>query len=171
MDDAAQAPAANNPNPIQQQINDNIADLPTFYGRPEKYPVTLKYFVSPTKQGVTTLGWTQADAYTYFTNSIKSTAANWVDHHGYCNPEEANEWNLIKPHFREAFGDKTDPMVFANTMFGLKLVSFEGNLCNYFLAVSKQFLLHNEKWVDRAEPLPVGHGLSAAQQLHCPTAP
>ena len=41
-----EAPAANNPNRIQQRINDNIADLHMFYGRPEKYTVTLKYFVS-----------------------------------------------------------------------------------------------------------------------------
>ena len=106
-----EAPAANNPNRIQQRFNDNIADLPTFYGRPEKDTVTLKYFVSRIEQGVTTLGWTQANAYTYFTNSIKSTAANWVDHHVYCHPDEAHEWNIIKPFFRKAFGDKTDPMV------------------------------------------------------------
>ena len=56
------APAANNPNHIQQWINDNIANLPTVYGRPEKDMLTLKYFVAQIKQGVITLGWTQADA-------------------------------------------------------------------------------------------------------------
>ena len=76
--------AANTPNRIQQRINYNIAHLPMFYGRPEKDMVTLEYFVAHIEQGVTTLGWTQADAYTYFTNLIKSTAANWVDHHVYC---------------------------------------------------------------------------------------
>ena len=68
MDDAEYAPAINNH--IQQQINDNIADLPLFYGRPEKDTVTLKYFVSRIDQGVSTLGWTQANAYTYFMNAI-----------------------------------------------------------------------------------------------------
>ena len=65
MGDAA--PSANNPNCNQLQINDNIADLPTFQGRPEKDTVTLKYFVSHIEQGVTTLEWTQADAYTLST--------------------------------------------------------------------------------------------------------
>ena len=45
----------NNQNCIQQRINDNIADVPIFYGRPEKEPVTLKFFVSRIDQGVVTL--------------------------------------------------------------------------------------------------------------------
>ena len=117
------------------------------------------------EQGVTTLGWTQADAYTYFTNSVKSSAASWVDHHTYCNPDEIHEWNTIKPSFREAFGDKTDPMVFANTMFGIKLANFDNDLYDYSSAVSKKMTLHNEKWVDKPVPLPAGHGFSAAQQV------
>ena len=162
--------AVNNPNRIQQRINDNIADLPTFYGRPEKDTVTLKYFVARIDQGVTTLGWTQAEAYTYFTNSIKATAANWVDHHVYCHPDDIHEWNVIKPFFRKAFGDKTDPMVFASTMFGLKLTNFDNNLYDYSSAVSKCQTLHNEKWVDQTEPLPLAHGLTTAQILECQTA-
>ena len=104
---APEAPAANNR--IQQQIKDNIVNLPIFYGRPEKDTVTLKYFVSRIDQGVRTLGWTHTDPYMYFAKANKSTAANWVDHYVYCNPDEAHEWNLIKPHFQEAFCDKTDP--------------------------------------------------------------
>ena len=41
---------------IQQQINDNIANLPMFNGIPEKDTVTLKYSVSHVDQGVSTLG-------------------------------------------------------------------------------------------------------------------
>ena len=43
---------------IQQQINDNIADLPMFYGRPEKDTLTLKYYISHVDQSVPTLHWT-----------------------------------------------------------------------------------------------------------------
>ena len=107
-----------------------------------------------------------------FQYSIKSTAANWVDHNVYCNPDQAHEWNLIKPHFREAFGDKTDPMVFANTMFCLKLSNFDSKLYDYSAGVSKKLTLHNEKCTDRAEPLPAtqeplpaAHGLTPAQQV------
>ena len=55
-------------NPIQQHINDNIADLPIFYGQPAKDTVTLKFFVSRIDQGVTALNWMQTDAYNYFKN-------------------------------------------------------------------------------------------------------
>ena len=64
-------------NPIQHRINDNIADVPIFYGQSAKDTVTLNFFLSCIDQGVTALNWTQADAYTYFKNALKSTAACW----------------------------------------------------------------------------------------------
>ena len=75
MGDAPDAPL----NRIQQRINDNIADVPFFYGQPAKDTVTLKFFVSLIDQGVSALNWTQADAYNYFKNALKSTAACWLD--------------------------------------------------------------------------------------------
>ena len=74
MGDAPDAPQ----NHIQQCINDNIAHLPIFYGQPEKDTVTL-IFVSRIDQGVTALNWTQVDAFNYFKNALKSTAACWLD--------------------------------------------------------------------------------------------
>ena len=66
-------------NLIQQCINDNIADVPIFYGQPAKDTITLNFFVSRIDQGVTALNWTQVDAYNYFKNALKSTAACWLD--------------------------------------------------------------------------------------------
>ena len=66
-------------NRIQQRINDNIADVPIFYGQPTKDTVTLKFFVSRIDQGVSALNWTQANAYTYFKNALKANAACWLD--------------------------------------------------------------------------------------------
>ena len=42
MGDTPDAPQ----NRIQQRINDNIADMPIFYGHPAKDIVTLNFFVS-----------------------------------------------------------------------------------------------------------------------------
>ena len=66
-------------NRIQQCINDNITDLPIFYSQPEKYTVSLKFFVSRNDQGVAALNWTQVDTFNYFKNALKSTAAYWLD--------------------------------------------------------------------------------------------
>ena len=49
-------------NRIQQCINDNIADVPYFYGQPAKDTVSLKFFVSGIDQFVSALNWTQAGA-------------------------------------------------------------------------------------------------------------
>ena len=57
MGDAPDAPI----NRIQQRINDNIADVPIFYGQPAKDTVTLKFFVSRIDQGVSALNWTQGE--------------------------------------------------------------------------------------------------------------
>ena len=64
---------------IQQRINDNIADIPVFYGQPEKDTITLKYYVSRIDQGVSALAWTQANAFVAFKNYVKGPAADWLD--------------------------------------------------------------------------------------------
>ena len=152
-------------NRIQQRINDNIADVPIFYGQPAKDTVTLKFFVSRIDQGVTALHWTQADAYNYFKNALKSMAACWLDSWVTFNRNEVLEWNNVKPHFRKAFGDKIDPMVFASTMFGIKLVNFNESLYDYTNAITKVLNLHTEKFLTTHPPLVNAHGLNAAQLL------
>ena len=147
---------------IQQRINDNIADIPIFYGQPDKDTITLAYYVSRIDPGVSALTWTQANAYVAFQNSLKGAAADWLNYFSTLNRQIAKEWNTIKPHFRKAFGDKTDPMVFANSMFNIKLT---GNVYTYAATITDIMNLHIEKYLASAIAFPAGHTYSAAQQL------
>ena len=72
---------------------------------------------------------------------------------------------MVKPFFRKAFGDKIDPMVFASTMFDIRLANLNKNLYDYINAITKVFPLHTEKYLTTHPPLVANHGLTAAQQL------
>ena len=106
--------------------------------------MTLKYFVSCVDQGVSTLGLTQTDAYNYFKNCIRSTAANWLDTF---NRDDALEWEVIKPHFRQAFGDRTYTMVFTNTMFVIKFLAYNDNIYDYTNNNTKVLALHTDTFL------------------------
>ena len=155
---------------IQQRIDENVADLPFFYGRPDKDTITLKHYISRVDQGIDALGWTQAQAYLYFANSIKSTAANWLEHHLTEHPNLAKHWNIVKPFFRRAFGDATDQMVFASDLSSIKIEAYGHNLYDYVAAVTKMCNLHCEKYLQADLVLPQGHGLNEAAQLICRNA-
>ena len=155
---------------IQQRIDENVADLPFFYGRKEKDTVTLKHYISRVDQGVAALGWTQAQAYVYFTNSIKDKAANWLEYHLEENRDIARSWEVIKPAFRRAFGDTTDQMVFASDLSSIKIEKYNNDLYDFAAAVTRICKLHNEKYQNAALVLPNGHGLDAAGQLVCRNA-
>ena len=71
------------------------------------------------------------------------------------NYDAVQEWEL----------DKTDPMVFASTMFDIRLANFSNNLYDYTNAITKVLTLHMEKFLTSHPPLVDGHGLTAAQQL------
>ena len=133
-------------NRIQQRINDNIVDLPIFYGRPEKDTVMLKFFVSRFDQGITALNWSQVDTFNYFKNALKLTAANWLDSWSTFNRGEVLEWAVVKLFFRKAFGDKINPMVFTSTMFDIKLANFNESLYDYTNAITKVLTLHTENF-------------------------
>ena len=82
---------------IQDKINADIATIPIFYGEKEKDTITLAYYISRIDQGVTALTWTDAQAYTYFANSTKGTAANWIIGHLVDNDDIEKHWSLFKP--------------------------------------------------------------------------
>ena len=149
---------------IQQRINDNIADIPIFYGQTDKDTITLKYYISRIDQGVTALNWTQENAYVAFKNSLKGPAANWLGYFSHISRETALTWEAYKPHFRKAFGDKTDPMVFANTMFNIKLANGSSNIYNYVAQITDVMALHIEKFLASVITFPAGHVYTAAQQ-------
>ena len=80
------------------------------------------------------------------------------------NRNIAQEWNTVKPYFRKAFGDRTDPMVFANSMFNIKLTSYNNNLYTYTAAITKIMGLHNEKYLNSDINFAAGHSFTDAQQ-------
>ena len=127
--------------------------------------MTLTFFVSRINQGVTALNWTQADAYTYFKNVLKSTAACWLDSWVTFNRNKVLEWDNVKPHFRKAFGDKIDPMVFASTMFSIKLANYNDSLYDYTNAITKILTLHTVRILATHPPLIANHGLTTVQLL------
>ena len=65
----------------------------------QKKTVTLKFFVSRINQGVTALNWNQVDAFNYFKNALKLTAATWLDSWSTFNRDEVLDWEVDKPFF------------------------------------------------------------------------
>ena len=152
---------------IQDKINTDIANIPIFYGDKAKDTITLTYYISRLDQGVSALEWTDAQAYTYFANSTKGTAANWIIGHLVENDGIAKHWSIFKPAFRLAFGDITDHTIFASDMGRLNINQFNGNLIDYHAAIATSMTLHLEQFADHQLTLPAGHGFTAEQIIIC----
>ena len=90
---------------IQQRINDNIADIPIFYGQPDKDTITLKYYVSRIDQGVSALNWTQGNAYVAFKNYLKGAAANWLASHVYTAAQQLEIKGFVDAGFHAVHDD------------------------------------------------------------------
>jgi len=118
--------------------------------------------VSRLDQGVETLEWTQANAYVYFKNSVRGTAAEWLENFLSDNRDAVKHWSVIKPHFRAYFGDKVDVFDFAQTIGNLKIENFD-TLTAFYCAINKAVNLHAETQIAEAVDLPEGHALTGAQ--------
>ena len=127
----------------------------------------MTYYISRIDQGVSALTWTDSQAYTYFANSIKSTAANWLIGHLVDNHGLVKHWSIVKPAFRLAFGDTTDHTVFASEMGKLHINQFNGNLIDYYAAVATSMSLHQEQFSGHALTLPAGHAMTNDQVELC----
>ena len=143
-------------NRIQQRLNDDIADIPLFHGNKNIDTIKPATYVERIKQGISSLAWMQAQAFTYFKNSIKSSTANWLDTWLSFNRNAAQD---------KAFGDKSDPMVFANTMFNIKLSNYISDFYNFSVAITKMMGLHTGKFLASQLVLLDGHSFTNAQQL------
>ena len=131
---------------IQQRQDKDVANIPIFYGD-HKDSVTLHYFINRIDSGVQTLNWTQATAFTYFRNATRSTAAAWLESFLKDNPEVPALWNDIKVHFRKAFGDSTDPVIFAQQVFHIRPQQFDNELYKYYNAITQAVNLHEEEFL------------------------
>lgn len=157
--------AQNRADRIQNRIDDNVADVPSFHGN-YKDTITLKAYLSRIDQGITTLGWTQQTAFTYFSNSVKSVAAAWLECYLTDNPDTPRTWQEVKPDFRKAFGDVTDPVVFAQELCNIKPEHHGNCLFTYYAAITRAVNLHQEEFLTppAQPPLPQGHNLDEDQQ-------
>jgi len=154
-------------NAIQDNVNKEIATIPLFYGEKEKDTITLTTYIERIDQGVTALEWTDAQAYIYFSNTLKGTAADWLVGHLIDNDNIAKHWSIMKPALRLAFNDITDHTIFAKDMGKLKIGQFDGNLLKYYAAIAKSMSLHMEQFAAVPLTLPAAHGLNAEQVVLC----
>ena len=150
---------------IQQRINDHIADLPFFFAEKNKDTVSLQTYISRIEQGIEALEWTQENAFTYFKNSLRGDAAQWLIGTLSDLPDLAKTWEVYKPLFREAFGDTTDEIVFAQEIGTLTIGQFDNNLIKYYAAITKAIDLHGDKYRAEVYPIPANLALTAAQTL------
>ena len=153
-------PAAAGPAHLQQQQDKDTSTIPLFYGN-QKDTVTLQCFINRIDTGIRTLNWTQNIAFTYFQNATRSTAAAWLESFLVDNPDTAREWQAVKQHFRKAFGDTTDPIVFAQEVFHIRPNQFNNSLFDYYNAISRAVKLHEEEFIPPPlPPLPENHQLT-----------
>ena len=153
-------PANAGPGHLQQLQDTDISTIPLFYGN-QKDTVTLQCFINRIDTGVRTLNWTQNIAFTYFQNATRSTAAAWLESFLVDNPEQPQQWQTVKPHFRKAFGDSTDPIVFAQEVFHIRPHQFNNSLFEYYNAISRAVKLHEEEFTPPPlPPLPENHQLT-----------
>ena len=148
---------------IQLRVDKDVANVPSFYGN-HKDTVTLPAFISRIDQGVETLQWTQNVAFTYFSNALKDVAAAWLECHITDNPQAPKTWAHFKPELRKAFGDTTDPVIFAQEVSNIRPEQYGNSLFKYYAAISRAVTLHQEEFVTPPMPaLPEDHGLTPAQ--------
>ena len=160
----AQALPANvGPAHLQQLQDKDTSTIPLFYGN-QKDTVTLQCFINRIDTGIRTLNWTQHIAFTYFQNATRSTAAAWLESFLTDNTETPHEWQTVKPHFRKAFGDSTDPVIFAQEVFHIRPHQYNNSLFDYYNAISRAVKLHQEEFTPPPLPtIPPDHEFTAEE--------
>ena len=159
------------PDHIQFQVDKDTAHVPSFHGN-YKDAVTLQAFINRIDMGVETLRWTQNIAFTYFSNALKDVAAAWLECYITDHPLAPKTWAHYKPELRKAFGDTTDPVIFAQEVSNLRPEQFAGSLFRYHAAIARTVTLHQEEFTTPPLPqLPDDHNLTEDQlemvnQLH-----
>ena len=131
---------------IRLRIDEDISDVPLFYGQSEKDTVTIQVYISRIEQGVTHLEWTPENAFIYFKNSLRGKAANWLNSLAYDRDDLAKTWENYKPLLRKQFGDSANEFVFAQTIGSINISQFNGDLINYYDKITKSIILHADKY-------------------------
>ena len=142
MAQAAQLP----PDHIRIGVDSEIAKIPVFHGN-YKDTDTLISYIGRIDQGVSHLGWSQETAFTFFSNSVKGRARAWLQCYQTDNPQLPKTWQDFKPCFRKAFGDFTDPIVFANELCNIRPEQHGNCLYTYYEQITNAVNLHQEKFI------------------------
>ena len=132
---------------IQQSLNEDIADIPLFYGIPDIDTIKPATFMDHIEQGITSLAWTPAQAFTYFRNALQGKADNWLRNTLYSYPDLALTWTVYKPLFCKKFDIVSVKNMFINKVAKLTLTSCKNNLDEYFRQVNNTIHSQMERFI------------------------
>ena len=122
-------------NHIQQHIDENIADISLFYSDAKLKTVKAITYVDQIKQGITSLAWTTAHTFTYFRNSVRGDADDWLKSYLCDYPDSALTWTKFKPLFCERFNLTCITHMFISRISNISLSDFDSNIETYYRGV------------------------------------
>ena len=134
------------PDHIRIGVDSEIAKIPIFHGNYKDTDSLISY-IGRIDQGISHLGWSQETAFTFFSNSVKGRARAWLQCYQTDNPQLPKTWADFKPCFRRAFGDFTDPIVFANELCNIRPEQHGNCLYTYYEQITNAVNLHQEKFI------------------------
>jgi len=148
---------------IQRKTDENTANIPVFHGEPAKDEFTLSAYIGKLDSAKTLLTLDEATTFQYFQQSVRGSAAAWLDCWLLENRDVEQHWANVKPAFRKSFGDNTTQFTFAKDITAATLATYGGDFNKFYSYVAKTTNLHCEPFVARRIELPEGHGFNAAQ--------
>ena len=149
---------------IQRKTDENTANIPVWYGEPQKDEFSLAAYINKLDTAKNLLVLDEATTFQYFQQSVRGSAASWLDTWLIENRDKEQHWAQVKPDFRKAFGDATTAFTFAKDITATNLATYGGDFNKFYAYVAKTASLHCEPFVARRINLPDGHGLNNAQQ-------
>ena len=114
------------------------------------------------EQGITALDWTQALAFLYFPNALRSNADDWMKCVLFGYPEIDQTWTTFKPLFCKKFDVVSIANMF-NRIAKLTLASCKNNLDNYYCMVCQAIQGEKDQFLCPVVKYPDG---DAFQDVH-----
>ena len=139
---------------IQRITDENTANIPTWFGEPVKDVFTLATYIGKLDTARDLLQLDDATTFRYFSQSLRGSAASWLDTWLVENRHLPQHWSEVRPHFRQAFGDKTSTATFAKDVSSAKLEDFGGDFYKFYAHIGKLVDLHCEPFL--FQPIDLG---------------
>ncbi len=149
---------------IQRKTDENTANIPVWHGEPGKDEFSLQAYIGKLDSAKQLLTLTEAVTFQYFQQSVRGSAAAWLDCWLLENRNVEQHWANVKPAFRKSFGDKTTTFTFAKDITAANLATYGGDFNKFYSYVAKTTNLHCEPFVAKRIVLPENHGFNNAQQ-------